>query len=219
MDEITATTATTSSPPTGAPCCSLLVSSTTTSTNNSSSSNSDLSSRIAIMNTKFIVKNKNYYVFDSIPTPDTHPLPNCAYIVVDTKLVHQSDLASSILSLRKDGLGEALLPSSVEVIDHLKRGGVELLRRPKDTRRWAVITSYMIKAGSNLVKERDWFYVGEAVRQSVLYPPPPPMPSASTTACITLDDGVTADKVAASQVTATVTVTAAGGKRARSPSC
>ena len=27
----------------------------------------------------------------------------------------------------------------------------------------------MIKAGANLVKERDWFYVGEAVRQSVLF--------------------------------------------------
>ena len=125
--------------------------------------------RLQAMSTKVIVRNKNYHVFDAIPTPDNYPLPNCAYILRDLQIVHLSGLAQHVLELQQKGLALALLPSSVEVVGHLQGGGVPIGRYPKDVPRWAVITSFMIKTPKNLIQERDWFYVGEAVRQSVMF--------------------------------------------------
>lgn len=116
----------------------------------------------AIVEGKWLLRSHGAYKVIPAGSVDEAALSGGAYIVKELSVVGLSALADTVAKLRERHLAEGLCVSSVEVIDHLRKGGVELMRVPRGTRRWAIVTTVMCTAKDNLVKEHDLFFFGEA---------------------------------------------------------
>ena len=130
------------------------------------------------MREKVLVRSKGYVVLDAVPGV----LSASGYYVDAFDIAPLVHLVPTLNAIRQReesaGGGVSFIPSSLEVIDHMKAGGIDPFLKPTNPsdggssesgslvptphRRYAVVTSYMIKSAKNLVQHREWFYVGEA---------------------------------------------------------
>lgn len=111
---------------------------------------------------KWLLRSHGAYKLIPAGSVDEDLLSGGAYIVKDVTVLTLASLASTVSALRKQGLAEGLSVSSVEVISHLKAGGVELMRVPRGSRRWAIVTTVMCTAKDNPIREHDLFFFGES---------------------------------------------------------
>lgn len=121
-----------------------------------------VASAIALVKGKVLVRTHGTYHLMSAGSIDESTLSGGAYVVRDVTVLPLTALASTIAKMRSEGLAEGLFLSSTEVISHLKAGGVQQMQVKRGSRRWAIVTTVMVTAKENPVRDPYLFFFGEA---------------------------------------------------------
>jgi hypothetical protein len=103
------------------------------------------------------------YDAESSDVPEAASLNGNSYLVREPRIVPLAELPAATKEVMA-GLGSpGLFVSSVEVIDHLRKGGIELPKPVRGAPRAAIVTTVMVKSKPNpLPMSHEHFFVGVA---------------------------------------------------------